>query len=100
VAAKNNAAYQTQKEAVFQSALDLDLERDAFRNSFLGRMEFLLSTDKSGSSTVSGNTNSGQAGWNKKLASGIELSTTLAVDLANLFTMGGRPRWGWPVMQP
>ena len=94
VAARNNADYQTRKEAIFETALDLDLEREAFRNTFLGRMESLLSTDKSGSSTVSGNTNSAQAGWDKKLASGVELSTALAVDLANLFTMGGASSLG------
>jgi len=94
VAARNNSDYQTRKEAIFKTALDLDLEREAFRNTFLGRMEFLLNTDRSGSSTVSGNTNSAQAGWDKKLASGAALSTALAVDLANLFTMGGASSLG------
>jgi len=94
VAARNNAVYQTQIEAVFQSALDLDLERETFRNTFLGRVEFLLSTDRSGSNPVSGNTTSSQAGWDKKLASGINLSTALAVDLANLLTMGGASSLG------
>ena len=42
VAARNSLDYQTKKETVFRTALDLDLERDAFRNTFFGQVMNLL----------------------------------------------------------
>ena len=94
VAARNNFGYQTKKERVFRAALDLDLERDAFRNTFLGQVKYLLSTDRSGDRTVSGTETSGTVGWGRKLTKGTELSGALAVDLANLLTMGGASSLG------
>lgn len=94
VAARNNREYQNQKEAVFRSALALDLERNAFRNTFLGRVEFLLESDRSGAETISGTRTSAAAGWERKLAGGAELSAALAFDLANLLTMGGASSLG------
>ncbi|MCG6892063.1 MAG: TolC family protein [Desulfobacteraceae bacterium] len=94
VAAKNNRDYQNQKEAVFRSALALDLERNAFRNTFFGQVEFLLESDRSGAETISGTRTSAAAGWERKLAGGAELSAALAFDLANLLTMGGASSLG------
>ena len=89
VAARNSFEYQAKKEEIFRTALDLDLERDAFRDTFYSQLEYLVSTDSSGNRTVSGTEAGGAAGWSRKLASGAELSSALAVDLANLLTMGG-----------
>jgi outer membrane protein TolC len=94
VAARNSPNYQVKKENIFRTALDLDLERDAFRNTFIGQVSYLLSTDKSGEPTVSGTEASGAFGWKRKLTSGVELSAALAVDLANLLTMGGASSLG------
>ena len=89
IGAQNSDEYQTSKENVFREALDLDLERDAFRNTFVGQVDSLLSTDSSGNRTVSGTENSAAIGLGRRLQSGIDLSTALAVDLANLLTQGG-----------
>jgi len=94
VGARNSFDYQTRKENVFRSALDLDLERDAFRNTFLGQVESVLSVDTSGDETVSGVENSASVSAARRLKSGVDLSTTLAVDLANLLTQGGASSLG------
>ena len=86
VGARNSFEYQTQKELVFQSALDLDLERSEFRKVFSAQTENLLSTDLSGESTITGNQTSGSIGLSKVLKSGAEFSASLAVDLVKLLT--------------
>lgn len=94
VAARNSPDYQTRKETIFRTALDLDLERDAFRNTFLGQVRQLLGTDGSGRQRVTGTETGAEAGWSRKLATGAALSTALAVDLANLLTSGGASSLG------
>jgi outer membrane protein TolC len=89
IGARNSLDYQTQKETVFQSALDLELERHAFRNTFVGQVQNLLSTDTTGDRAVSRTVTSGDIGVTRKFQSGAELSTSLAIDLANLLTLGG-----------
>ena len=86
VGARNSLEYQTEKELVFQSALDLDLERSEFRKVFSAQAENLLSTDLSGESTITGNQTSGSIGLSKTLKSGAEFSASLAVDLVKLLT--------------
>ena len=94
IGARNSFEYQTLKEDIFQAALDLDLERNEFRNIFAGQVDSLVSTDMTGSRTVSGTEFSGAAGMSRMLKSGAELSTALAIDLANLMTMGGASSFG------
>ena len=94
IGARNSFEYQSHKEDVFRVALDLDLERNEFRNIFAGQVESLVSTDGSGDRTVSGTENSGSFDWSRKLTSGAQLSAGLAVDLANLMTMGGASSLG------
>ena len=92
--ASNSFEYQTLKENIFQAALDLDLERNEFRNIFAGQVESLISTDTTGGRTVSGAEYSGAAGLSRKLQSGVELTTALAIDLANLMTAGHASSFG------
>ena len=94
VGARNSPAYQSRKEGVFRAALNLDLERNEFRNIFTGQVASLVSTDASGNETVSGTVNSADARLGRKLQSGVELSTALAVDLASLLTQGGASSLG------
>lgn len=94
VGARNSPAYQSRKEDVFRAALDLDLERNGFRNIFTSQVASLLSTDASGNSTVSGTVNSADAGLSRTLQNGVGLSTALAVDLASLLTQGGASSMG------
>jgi len=94
VGARNSFEYQSYKEDVFRAALDLDLERNEFRSIFAGEVESLAGTDGSGDRTVSGTESSGSVDSSRKLKSGTQLSTGLAVDLANLLTMGGASSLG------
>ncbi len=86
IGAKNSFEYQTQKEEVFRTALSLELERDAFRNTFAAQLSTVLSTDASGKQTKTGMEAGGEASVSRRLKSGAEISSSLAIDLANLFT--------------
>lgn len=94
IGARNSFEYQTLKEDVFKSALDLDLERNEFRNIFASQVDSLISTNTTGDRTVSGVENSAAVGMSRTLESGVELSTALAIDIANLLTMGGASSFG------
>jgi len=94
IGAKNSFDYQTRKEQVFQEALSLELERDVFRNTFFAQATSLISTDSTGDRTVSGLVNSGEFGAGRKLKSGADITSALAIDLANLLTLGNASAFG------
>lgn len=94
IGAKNSFDYQTRKEQVFQVALSLELERDVFRNTFFAQAASLISTDSTGDRTVSGMVNSGNSGVTRKLKSGADITSALAVELANLLTLGNASAFG------
>ena len=94
IGAKNSPEYQSQKEDVFSSALDLELERQGFRNTFIAQIQNLTSTDTTGSRTVSGNVLGGNIGASRKLPTGGSISSAIAIDLANLLNMGGASSTG------
>lgn len=84
VAALNSRDYQTQKESVFRTALDLELERDAFRNSYGGLIESLLVAAPGSDPDELGLENTGELSLERRLKSGATLSTRLLIDLAQL----------------
>ena len=88
IAAKNNRAYQTAKEAVFISALGLDLESQEFRNTFAGLISGAVSHDESGDRPVGGTKVAGAASWSRKFRSGAALTGRIGLDLASLLTRG------------
>lgn len=94
VAARNNRAYQSRKEDVFRAALDLDLEKQEFRNTFAGTLESVISTDRSGTSTVSGLRNTGEMEWDRTLKTGAALSARIAMDLVKLLTLDRDSAYG------
>ena len=94
VGARNSFEYQTRKENIFKEALDLDLERNEFRSIFATQVESLIETDMSGGRTVSGIEYGGTTEISRKLASGVELTTGLAVSLANLLTLNRASAFG------
>ena len=94
VAARNNRDYQTQKEEVFQAALDLDLERDDFRNTFAGALESVYSSDLSSDPNVGGFENTVQGSISRQLKSGALLTGRIAVDLVNLLTLDQASAFG------
>ena len=94
IGARNSFEYQTRKEDIFKEALDLDLERNDFRNIFTAEVDSLVETDMSGGRTVSGIEYGGTTGVSRKLESGVELTTELAVSLANLLTLNQASAFG------
>jgi len=86
IGARSSREYQSQKEQVFLAALDLDLERDEFRTTFSGVLAGLFEKDRSVDPTVSGLEGSADGEISQRFKSGIDLSTSLAVDLAKLLT--------------
>jgi len=86
IGARNSREFQTQKEGVFLTALDLDLERDAFDNTFLGLLDSLLSTDQAGGGSVTGVENTFESSVTRRLKSGAVLSGRLIIDLAKLLS--------------
>ncbi len=114
IGARNSSEYQTHKEDIFRSALNLDLKRDGFGFTWKGQAESSISVDKSGESsgsgtgrgslsggpgstsqdTVKGIENSGSLSLSKTLKTGAKLTAALAVDLVNLLTQGGASSLG------
>jgi outer membrane protein TolC len=86
IGARNSIEYQTRKEDIFRSALDLDLERNEFRSTFGGVIDSLISTNLQGEDTITGIETSGSVDWSRKLKSGVEFSAALAIDLVKLLT--------------
>lgn len=86
IGARNSFDYQTSKENVFGAALDLDLERNGFRNIFRGQMDALIRSDLTGKKTVTGSETGGSSSLSRTLESGAKLTAGLALDLAKLLT--------------
>ncbi|MDP6545626.1 MAG: TolC family protein [Phycisphaerae bacterium] len=88
IAAQNNRGYQLAKETVFTTALDLDLESQEFRNTYVGLLSGELSHDESGASPVGGAKGSASPSWSRRFRSGAALTGRIGVDLVRLLTRG------------
>ncbi len=94
IAARNSHDYQGAKEDVFQAALDLDLQQNAFRATFAGTLDSEVSSDRSGDDTVEGVDNGLVASVNKTFKTGAAITGRLAVDLVKLLTGDRESAWG------
>ncbi len=94
VGARNSFDYQTRKERVFQTALNLDLSRNNFRNLFRGEADSTLTANTTGDETVTTVDSGAVAGVTRTLKNGLDLSSAVAIDLANLLTQGGTSSLG------
>ncbi|MGJ8636466.1 MAG: TolC family protein [Phycisphaerales bacterium] len=86
IASSNSRNYQSQKETVYQSALRLDLERDAFRNTWTGMVDTLLSANIDANSDTSGIANTDSLRVSRQFKNGAEFTGLLAVDLVKLLS--------------
>ena len=94
VAARNNRDYQARKESVFRSALDLDLERDAFRGRFALPVDGEVVSDGLGDDAVVHSGVSAVGSVTRRLKNGTLLTGRIAVDLAQLLTQQGASSLG------
>ncbi len=89
IAAHESREYQTQKEAVYVAALRLDLEQDAFRRTWAGVVDALLSTAGGDEGSVSGVEAGAGLGLERRFKTGGVFALDLGVDLARLLTQDG-----------
>ena len=88
IAAENSRDYQTQKESLYLSALDLTLERFAFQVQKSGEFAALLNGDGDGADTASG---AGNFGLTKLLGTGAQIVGDLGLSLAR--TLSSADGW-------
>jgi len=94
IGARNSREYQSAKEAVFTTALDLDLSRAEFRNSYSSLLSSLFTGDNTGDETEEKVENSFSLGVAKKFKTGATLSAKLGLDLVKLLTMDKSSTFG------
>jgi len=88
VAAANSRSYQSRKESVYLAALRLDLEADAFRNTWTGMVDTVVSSDLSPDPTLSGLANTDSITLSRRFEQGARFTGMLAVDLVKLLSGG------------
>ncbi len=87
--ARSSRDYQTQKEEVFRTALQLDAALDEFRNSWGGVVESLLIADLAPDDDRLSIENAASLSLSRKFYNGARFSSRLGLDLAKLLTTGG-----------
>ncbi len=92
VGAANDNGFQAQKEALFTTALALDLTRHEFENTFAGILSGGASKTRTdgGESSPGRATGSGSASVSRKLKGGANLAASVGLDIVKLLTGGGR----------
>jgi len=86
IGARNARSFKEAKEEVFRTALSLDLEREAFRNTFSGLVSGLFDSDLRGEETVNGITHTDELSLTKRFQSGLDFSLNVALDLVKILT--------------
>lgn len=86
IAARNSDSYQAEKENVFITALSLDLEQDAFRNSWRGLLNGEIESDLTSGETVSWADYAASLKWTRLFRSGAAITAQLGVNLVQLLT--------------
>jgi outer membrane protein TolC len=94
VGARNNPAYQSRKEDVFQAALSLDLAKNRFRNIFSAGTDSQIQTDTTRDDAVTTLDNSGTAGVTRTFENGLAASSAITLDLLKLLTQNGASTLG------
>ncbi|MCA9424314.1 MAG: TolC family protein [Candidatus Omnitrophica bacterium] len=86
ISARNSREYQTAKEEVYISALNLDFECDQFRNTFTGLLDSTIRSDRAGVDPVTEFSGSAVGGLTRRFSSGAELAASIGVDLVKLLS--------------
>ncbi len=94
IAARNSREYQSQKEDVFRAALDLDLAKQDFRDTFAGAVAGSYQSDLSGGRPEGGVENKNRLSWTRALKTGAELTSRIVVDLVKLCTLDKSSSFG------
>ena len=94
IAAHNSREFQDRKDQLFQTALALDLEDDAFRNTFTGMFDSTLSSTHDGTRRNTGLVHDGGLGFVRTFKNGVELASSISVDLVKMLTGERKSSWG------
>ncbi len=86
IATAQNREYQTQKETLYLTALDLTLARHQFARQWFGTVDAQYANDSDDEQLNTG----GELGFNQLLADGAQVTTSIAIDWARFLT--GDPR--------
>jgi len=86
--AKNSSEYQSQKESVFQKALDLNLQRHQYGFTLGGDASYNITQRETDGETVKSDSGSGSLSLSKTLKNGTKIVTSAGVDIYNLLTDG------------
>ena len=86
IAAAYNRNYQQKKESIFRTAIDLDLQQDAFRNTYSGLLSSFLDTDQGVGSVSTGVSNSFTPSVTRRLKNGAQLTGKLVFDVSRLLS--------------
>lgn len=88
VGAMNSSEYQSQKESVFQKALDLNLRRHEYGFTIGGDASYKITQQEREGETVKSDSGSGSLSLSKTLKNGTKIVTSIGVDIVNLLTEG------------
>ena len=100
IAAHNSREYKSQKESLFQAALSLDLEDDAFRNIFSGVLSSRTSVwrdelerDAVANHAIS-HDEAANLGISRKFRNGVRVTGSIMANVAGMLTGDTRTAWG------
>ncbi len=94
VAARNSRAFQLQKEQVYLAALDLDLERDAFRGTWTSVLRNEAVADLTSEPAEGTLDDSAELRVVKKFQNGMEIAAGIGINLVRLLTGDGAASLG------
>lgn len=94
IAARGSHDYQARKEALYQTALALDLENRAFRTKFSGMLAAALNSSVSDGERDESYKNQFKLGANRTFSDGTEVASSIAVDLAGMLSGERDSAWG------
>lgn len=86
ISARNSREYQSAKEEVYRTALDLDLERDEFRHTFSGMLSGEIETNEANHDRHTETAGTGELGVTRRFKNGVELTSAIAVDLVKMLS--------------
>ena len=95
IGSENSFEYQSKKESIFQKALALDLRMNEFRSNFFGQLRSNYQNNNSGNRSVTEITNSAELEFNKQFTNGMDISSAIGFDLANLISGNGSSNYGF-----
>lgn len=94
IAAHSSRDYQSEKENLFNTALELDLENHEFQTTFSGMFSSSVNSSSSSGDRKTSHENDLKLGATKLFQNGTQVASSIAVDLAGMLTGDKDSAWG------